>query len=408
MATVRAGDEVILFDPCYDSYEPSVRLAGGRAVRIPLAPPAFAIDWQRVADGDHAAHADDRDQLAAQSHRQRARRGGPRPARGAGAAARPAGAVRRGLRAPGLRRRARTTSVLARPALAARAFAVFSFGKTYHATGWKTGYCVAPPALTRGVPPRAPVRDLRGGHADPARAGGFHGRGDPGSRGRVARRSTRPSATCSARCSPARAGARCPAAGTYFQLLDYSAIGDVGRRGDGRGTGQRATAWPRSRCRCSTSARRAMRLLRFCFAKQDETLVRAAAVAMQDLSVTIFQQDLAWQDAPANRAQFARCCRQPRGGALVLLPEMFATGFTMEPAACAEGMRWPHVRLAARAGGAARMRDRRQPRDRRGRGVSQPLPVRAPGRRARALRQAPPVPHGRRASRLLSRAASGA
>ena len=49
MATVRAGDEVILFDPSYDSYEPSVRLAGARAVRIPLLPPAFAIDWQRVA-----------------------------------------------------------------------------------------------------------------------------------------------------------------------------------------------------------------------------------------------------------------------------------------------------------------------------------------------------------------------
>ena len=59
---------------------------------------------------------------------------------------------------------------------------------------------------------------------------------------------------------------------------------------------------------------------------------------MQDLSVTIFQQDLAWQDAPANRAQFARLLPAAAGSALVVLPEMFATGFTMEPAVCAEDM----------------------------------------------------------------------
>ena len=64
---------------------------------------------------------------------------------------------------------------------------------------------------------------------------------------------------------------------------------------------------------------------------------------MQDLSVTIFQQDLAWQDAPANRAQFACLLPAAAGSALVVLPEMFATGFTMEPAACAEGMDGPTV-----------------------------------------------------------------
>jgi methionine aminotransferase len=46
-AVVRRDDEVIVLDPCYDSYEPSVTLAGGRAVHVPLAPPAFAIDWDR-------------------------------------------------------------------------------------------------------------------------------------------------------------------------------------------------------------------------------------------------------------------------------------------------------------------------------------------------------------------------
>ncbi|MBP6382093.1 MAG: amidohydrolase [Pseudomonadales bacterium] len=64
---------------------------------------------------------------------------------------------------------------------------------------------------------------------------------------------------------------------------------------------------------------------------------------MQDLSVTIFQQDLAWRDAPANRAQFERLLPAAAGSALALLPEMFATGFTMEPAGCAEALDGPTV-----------------------------------------------------------------
>jgi methionine transaminase len=49
-ALIRPGDEVIVFDPSYDSYEPSVELAGGRCVHVPLALPDFAIDWQRLQD----------------------------------------------------------------------------------------------------------------------------------------------------------------------------------------------------------------------------------------------------------------------------------------------------------------------------------------------------------------------
>jgi methionine aminotransferase len=49
-AVVRPGDEVIVLDPCYDSYEPAVALAGGRAVHVPLTAPRFGVDWQRVAD----------------------------------------------------------------------------------------------------------------------------------------------------------------------------------------------------------------------------------------------------------------------------------------------------------------------------------------------------------------------
>src|ERR1700733_8114631 len=47
-AVIGPGDEAVIFDPAYDAYEPAVRLAGGRCVRIPLTPPAFAFDWDRV------------------------------------------------------------------------------------------------------------------------------------------------------------------------------------------------------------------------------------------------------------------------------------------------------------------------------------------------------------------------
>ena len=54
-ALVHAGDEVIVFDPSYDSYAPSILLAGAKPVHIPLQPPSFAIDWDRVAPRLRAA-----------------------------------------------------------------------------------------------------------------------------------------------------------------------------------------------------------------------------------------------------------------------------------------------------------------------------------------------------------------
>ena len=53
-ATVRHGDEVIVFDPAYDSYQPSIELAGGKAVHVPLSAPDFQVDWQRVKDAVNA------------------------------------------------------------------------------------------------------------------------------------------------------------------------------------------------------------------------------------------------------------------------------------------------------------------------------------------------------------------
>jgi methionine aminotransferase len=146
-AVVRRGDEVIVFDPCYDSYEPSITLAGGRAVHVPLGLPDFTIDWDRLT-----AVLNERTRLVIVNT--------PHNPSGALLTARDFDRLADVLRPYDcyllsdevyehvVFDGARHATVLAQPELAARSFAVFSFGKTYHATGWKLGYCVAPAALS--------------------------------------------------------------------------------------------------------------------------------------------------------------------------------------------------------------------------------------------------------------------
>ena len=146
-AVVRAGDEVIVFDPAYDSYEPAIELQGARAVHIPLTVPSFAIDWQRVRD---AVTPRTRMILINSPHN-------------------PSGAVLSAQDLDELAGIVRDTpivvlsdevyehivydgaahqSVLRHAELAARSIVVSSFGKTYHCTGWKVGYAVAPTKLS--------------------------------------------------------------------------------------------------------------------------------------------------------------------------------------------------------------------------------------------------------------------
>jgi methionine transaminase len=145
-ATVHGGEEVIVLDPCYDSYEPAIELAGGRAVHVPLRLADFSVDWQRVEDAIGAKtrmivinsphnpsgavfSAADLDALAAIT-------------RGSDIAVL-SDEVYEHIIFDGLDHQ----SVLRHPELAARSFVVSSFGKTYHCTGWKVGYCIAPPML---------------------------------------------------------------------------------------------------------------------------------------------------------------------------------------------------------------------------------------------------------------------
>ncbi|MFK2931390.1 pyridoxal phosphate-dependent aminotransferase [Dyella agri] len=146
-AVVRAGEEVIVFDPSYDSYEPAIELQGAKAVHIPLIAPAFSVDWQRVRD---ALTPRTRMILINSPHN-------------------PSGAVLSAADLEELAAIVRDTkivvlsdevyehivydgrqheSVLRHPELAARSIVVSSFGKTYHCTGWKLGYAVAPKSLT--------------------------------------------------------------------------------------------------------------------------------------------------------------------------------------------------------------------------------------------------------------------
>lgn len=146
-ALIRPGDEVIVFDPCYDSYEPAVELAGGRCVHVPLALPGFGIDWQRLQD---ALSSKTRLIILNSPHN-------PSGALVSQAALDQLAALIRGrdiylisdevyehLVFDG----AKHVSVVAHEELYQRAFVVSSFGKSYHVTGWKTGYVVAPPALS--------------------------------------------------------------------------------------------------------------------------------------------------------------------------------------------------------------------------------------------------------------------
>ena len=146
-AVVRPGEEVIVLDPAYDSYEPAIGLAGARAVHVPLDPQTFAVDWDRV----RAAVTPKTRLLIVNS---------PHNPSGAMFDEADIRALAALLDGTGIYLISdevyehivfdgrRHESILRYPELAARAFVVSSFGKTYHCTGWKIGYAIAPPALS--------------------------------------------------------------------------------------------------------------------------------------------------------------------------------------------------------------------------------------------------------------------
>ena len=147
LAVVRAGDEVIVLEPCYDSYIPNIDMAGGVAVRVPLTPGTFRPDFDKIAA---AITPKTRAIIVNSPHN-------------------PSATVWTQDEMLQLQELLAPTNILlisdevyehmvyaplqhlsasSFPGLADRAFIVSSFGKTYHVTGWKVGYVAAPAVLS--------------------------------------------------------------------------------------------------------------------------------------------------------------------------------------------------------------------------------------------------------------------
>jgi methionine aminotransferase len=221
LASVGAGDEVIAFDPAYDSYEPAVRLAGGRCIRVPLRQPGFTYDWERVR-----ALVSGRTRLVLfnSPHNPACTVAGAADLEALAAVVREHGTLVLSdeVYEPIVFDGARHHSVLAHPELARRSFAVFSFGKTLHATGLRIGYCVAAPELTRELRKVHQFNTFSISHpAQHAIAGYLAER--PQAAGELA-------AFFQAKRDRLRAALEGsgfglpPAQGTYFQLLDFGAF----------------------------------------------------------------------------------------------------------------------------------------------------------------------------------------
>ncbi|HEY3635811.1 MAG TPA: pyridoxal phosphate-dependent aminotransferase [Caldimonas sp.] len=271
LAFVGPGDEVIVLDPCYDSYAPNVALAGGRTVHVPLVPATYAPDFDRIAA---ALGPKTRALIVNSPHN-------------------PSGTV---WSADDMRRLAellRPTDVVvisdevyehmayegehqsaARfPELAARTVVVSSFGKTYHVTGWKVGYAAAPAPLS------AEFRKVHQFNVFTVNTPMQHGLAsflaDPAHHLSLA-------AFYRAKRDRFRAGLAetrlrlLPCQGTYFQCVDYSAASDLGDDAFCR--------WLTSEVGVAAIPLSAFyadgfdqRIARFCFAKKDETLDLALA-----------------------------------------------------------------------------------------------------------------------------------
>jgi methionine aminotransferase len=273
-AIVQPGDEVLCLDPAYDSYDPAIRLAGGRPVHVPLRQPDFGVDWERV----QAAMTPRTRLLILNS---------PHNPTGAVLSAADMAALAALVRDSRILLLGdevyehiifdgrRHESLLRYPELAERSLVVSSFGKTYHATGWKIGYCVAPVALTREFRrvhqfvQFCVVTPMQWALADFLESDPGHYLDLP------AFYQAKRDHFC-ALLAPSRFRLT-PSAGTYFQLLDYAAITDE----DDVAYARRLTTEAGVACIpvsvfCAELLARP--LLRFCFAKDGATLERAAEI----------------------------------------------------------------------------------------------------------------------------------
>lgn len=268
---VRPGDEVILIEPCYDAYEPIIRLNGGRPLAAKLTYPDYRIDWDEITKLISPAT---RLMVLNSPHN-------------------PTGSVLMDEDMAALQEIVASTgmfllgdevyehiifdgqahqSLTRYPALAARSFVVSSFGKTYHNTGWKVGYCLAPETLSRefqkihqfvtfsvNTPVQHALADLLPKTELYLDLGDFY----------QAKRDLFQSLLAGSRFEVL------PCRGTYFQMVNYKAISDEPDQVFARRLTMehKVGAIPPS---VFYHDREDRQVLRFCFAKNDRTLKEAA------------------------------------------------------------------------------------------------------------------------------------
>lgn len=275
-ATVRAGEEVIIFDPSYDSYAPSVKLVGAKPVHIALEYPGFSVDWNKVKDA-----INDRTRMIVVNTPHN-----------------PTGTVWTEQDWQQLIELIRDRNIVVLsdevyehlvfdevrhhsaasfPELRERSFVIGSFGKTFHVTGWKTGFCVAPPALMQmfrqiyqfvsfcGVTPiQVALTEYMQLHSEHIHElSGFY----------QTKRDLFNHALTDSRFHWT------PSQGTYFQNLDYSEIRpdlDALSMCHYLAKQHGVVAIPVSAF--YQEPPKDLHLLRFCFAKKDETLIEAAQI----------------------------------------------------------------------------------------------------------------------------------
>jgi methionine transaminase len=272
-ALVGPGDEVLVFDPAYDSYDPAVRVAGARCVHVPLLPPLFRYDWDRVraavtprtrlviVNSPHnpactVMSANDIAQLAQLADQHDLVVLGDE--------------VYEHL----VYADARHHSVLANASLRERSLAVYSFGKSMHATGLRVGYCVAPPPLTTELRKVHQFNTFSVSTAFQHAIAGYMalkpGVFDelPGFFARKRQLLTDGLAGSAFRVLPAQ--------GTYFTLIDYASCGLLADLDDAAAATRLLEQGGVASIPLAPFYREPVKhtLLRLCFAKQDETLAR--------------------------------------------------------------------------------------------------------------------------------------
>ena len=282
-ALVRPNDEVIIFDPAYDSYEPAIELAGGTCRHITLDAPSYAINWSQV---EQSINTKTRGIIVNSPHN-------------------PTGSilsesdlntlqglvekydlyvisdeVYEHMTFDGLRHE----SVLRYPELFKRAFVVSSFGKTFHCTGWKMGYCAAPNELMNEfrkihqyvtfcsfTPAQIAIAQmLKEQPSHITELANFYQQ----------KRDVLTNALKDSRFT------LLPSKGTYFLLLDYSAISELNDREFCQWLTKEAgvAAIPLSPLYPAGQRQqyhKNNKVIRLCFAKNDDTLIKAAEILCQ-------------------------------------------------------------------------------------------------------------------------------